>query len=351
MITKNEERCLARCLESIKNIVDEIIIVDTGSEDNTKSIALSYGAKIYDFEWINDFSAARNYAIEKSTGDWNLILDADEYLAYGGREVLEKFMSEDLKIGKINQINAFNKGNEICYSKTFVSRFIPRGTKFVGKIHEQIKSKYSRVIMDFGVDHDGYLYVDKSERNLQILKQELKEKPQDAYTLYQMGHTLFVSEKYKEAEKYFEEFYRCSKKDDNFRCSGIVDYIYTVLKRRNLEIGLKIIQDEEIMFQERTDFQFVCGLFYTDLVLSDVQKYIRYLDKIEESYINCLNIGEKNQHDGVIGTGSFAAAYNLGIWYETSKQIDKAKICYEMASEWGYELAQKRLVALNKGQE
>ena len=81
MIVKNEEKFLAGCLESVKNIVDEIIIVDTGSTDKTIEIANSYNAKVYHFEWKNDFSLARNESIKHATGDWILILDADERLA------------------------------------------------------------------------------------------------------------------------------------------------------------------------------------------------------------------------------------------------------------------------------
>lgn len=80
MIVKNEEKVLARCLESIKNIVDEIIIVDTGSTDKTKDIAKTYTDKIYDFEWIDDFSAARNFAFSKASCDYIYSADADEYL-------------------------------------------------------------------------------------------------------------------------------------------------------------------------------------------------------------------------------------------------------------------------------
>lgn len=80
MIVKNEEKNLPRCLDSVKDVVDEMIIVDTGSSDKTKEIARSYGAKVFDFKWIDDFAAARNYSLEKATGEWILVLDADEEL-------------------------------------------------------------------------------------------------------------------------------------------------------------------------------------------------------------------------------------------------------------------------------
>ena len=80
MIVKNEEKVLARCLESVKDIVDEIIIVDTGSNDKTKEIAYRYTQNVYDFEWAQDFSAARNYSFSKATKDYQMWLDADDII-------------------------------------------------------------------------------------------------------------------------------------------------------------------------------------------------------------------------------------------------------------------------------
>jgi O-antigen biosynthesis protein len=81
MIVKNEEKHLVKCLKSIRDIVDEIIIVDTGSTDKTRDIATVFGAKVFDFPWTGDFAAARNHSLEKATGNWILVLDADEVIS------------------------------------------------------------------------------------------------------------------------------------------------------------------------------------------------------------------------------------------------------------------------------
>lgn len=81
MIVKNEEKYLAGCLNSVKPIVDEMIVVDTGSDDATKDIAQAFGAKVYDFKWSDDFAEARNYSLSKASGDWILIMDADEIIS------------------------------------------------------------------------------------------------------------------------------------------------------------------------------------------------------------------------------------------------------------------------------
>lgn len=80
MIVKNEERYISRCLSSVQDIADEIVIADTGSQDNTKDICKSFQARVFDFEWENDFAKARNYALQHAEGDWILVLDADEEL-------------------------------------------------------------------------------------------------------------------------------------------------------------------------------------------------------------------------------------------------------------------------------
>ncbi len=101
MIVKNESRSLQKCLSRAKKLVDRIYITDTGSTDDTVKIAEEFGACISTYEWKNDFAAARNYALEQSDCDWNLILDADEYLVSGNRKDLLKFAEKGGSIGAI----------------------------------------------------------------------------------------------------------------------------------------------------------------------------------------------------------------------------------------------------------
>ena len=93
MIVKNEELNLAKCLMSVKPVADEIIVVDTGSTDKTKAIASALGAKVFDFPWTNDFSEARNYSLSKASGDWILVLDADEMVSPLDHDKLKKLIN------------------------------------------------------------------------------------------------------------------------------------------------------------------------------------------------------------------------------------------------------------------
>ena len=109
MITKNEGKLLANCLNSVKDLADEIIVVDTGSIDKTKDIALSFGAKIYDFTWRDDFAAARNESLKHAGGDWILVLDGDEELDDGGKKLIQEvLMDPDADGYQLSQLHYTN---------------------------------------------------------------------------------------------------------------------------------------------------------------------------------------------------------------------------------------------------
>ena len=343
MIVKNEERCLERCLRSVKDLVDDIIIVDTGSEDATKQIAVSFEAKVYDYAWKNDFSDARNFALSKSDSDWNLILDADEYLVQGRRRDILKLLDRVDSLGAIQIKNAYMDNGELSYGIDYTTRIIPKGIYYCGKIHEQVDSTLSRIPLPLIFEHDGYLMPNKPERNLPILLEELKDNPNDSYFLYQVASTLVNMNRHKEAIKYFEDFYNNVSNGDNFYRKGVINYIYALIEIENFEKALKIVDEVEQDLQKYADFNFLCGIFYVKLILSDIVKYQNYLPLIEKSYLKCMEIGEVPLHQGVYGCGSFKAAYNLGVWYEVAGNLDMAKKYYELSAKSGYETAINRL--------
>ncbi|SFQ02695.1 Glycosyl transferase family 2 [Caldicoprobacter faecalis] len=92
VIAKNEEKNIARCINSYKDIVDEVIVVDTGSSDRTAEIAQNLGAKVYHYEWQNDFAKAKNFALSLAKGDWIIFLDADEFFAEGHCYNVKKYI-------------------------------------------------------------------------------------------------------------------------------------------------------------------------------------------------------------------------------------------------------------------
>lgn len=143
MIVKNEERLLARCLDSVADLMDEIIIVDTGSTDKTKEIAARYTDKIYDFEWINDFAAARNFAFSKAGMEYIYSADADEVLDADNREAflaLKKTLLPEIDIVQMYYANQLDFGTIYNYDKELRPKLYKRLRTFTWEapIHEQV---------------------------------------------------------------------------------------------------------------------------------------------------------------------------------------------------------------------
>jgi glycosyltransferase involved in cell wall biosynthesis len=343
MIVNNEEKHLKRCLKSAASLVDEIVIVDTGSTDRTIEIAKSYGAKFFYFEWINDFSAARNFALRQSTSDWNLVLDADEYILNDCAELLGNFIWKENSVGRIKRIDQFKQGGEIKYSNVHISRLLPKGCYYAGRIHEQVVGDFPRKNINIEVFHDGYMVTNKTERNLSILQEELNENPNDEYVLYQIGKQYKLNEELQKAEGYFEQSYRLLNVNAYYHASLVVDYLYTIIGTRHFDVGLELIQNEKNRLRNLPDFHFICGLFYMDYIFHDIQNHIHLLPLIEQSFLKCLEVGETDEFDSVLGTGSFLALYNLGVYYETTGKTAIAIQCYQMAAELQYDKAIQRL--------
>lgn len=371
MIVKNEERTLERCLKAAKPLVDDIIIADTGSADRTVEIARQMGAAVYPFTWVNDFSAARNFALEKSDGDWNLVLDADETVRWGSgaaagavslqeasdrRRGLERILADGARtrrgkwLGGITIYDAFlDEEDGISVSVSVLPRLLPRGMRYTGAIHEQPEGDHPCCCIPIEIDHDGYLQEGKGERNLTYLEQAAADHPGDSYYHFQLASTLRNLKRLEESLVPFRDFYRLTKPGDGYRAGGIVLYLYTLLDIGTsacLDEAGKIVEKEGAALGGWSDFCFVCGLFYMKRVLSDVERYIGLLPNIEKCYQRCLELGECPEKGGVVGTGSFKAAYNLGAWYEVSGQMELAVRYYRMAAEEGYGKAAERLKML-----
>ena len=349
MIVKNEERSLRRCLKAAKALVDQVIIADTGSSDRTAEIAKSMGAVVVEFPWVNDFSAARNFALDHSDADWNLVLDADEYLRPCSRRTLERILTSrgGTWLGGLTRYDSFEEEDgSVSQSTSVLPRILPRGVRYEGIIHEQPEGDYPCYALPLSADHDGYLVADKGERNLPYLREAVCLHPEDGYYHFQLASTLRNLKRPEESLESFRDFYRLARLTDGYRAGGVVLYLYTLLDLGTgecLDEAAGIVEGEEERLGNWSDFCFVCGLFYMKRVLSDVERYMALLPNIEKCYLKCLELGERPELGGVVGTGSFKAAYNLGAWYEVSGQMGLAQRYYREAAKAGYGPAKARL--------
>ena len=349
MIVKDEERCLKRCLDSVRGLVDRMIVVDTGSQDGTREIACRAGAEGYDHTWKNDFAEARNYALSLSDADWNLILDADEYITEGTRGDMDMFLRAGDCLGDVYIYNRYQEDGEESCVRFCASRILPRGVYFKGKIHEQPDTDLPSVLVPLKVEHDGYMQTGvKEKRNLPYLLAELEERPGDPYLFYKIAGSYQTLGDKERALGFFRIFYKEVSPAGPYRSKGVVGFLYSLMACGEYEEILRVVEAEEERLGERASFHFFCGVFYMQLILSDTVRYIKYLPMIEKSYLRCLEIGADVQDEEDVGAGSYKAAYNLGAWYEVSGDMEKARRYYRQAAKQGYEKAQVRLREMEK---
>jgi len=220
LIVKNEEKFLAQCLKSVRGFASQIVVTDTGSTDRTVEIAREFGAEIYSFAWCDDFAAARNAGLEHATGDWILMLDADEELPAPQHAKLLTDMKDAATIAF--RLPLVNAGQE-HEGRSFVPRLFRNapGTFFTGRIHEQVFPSLLAMAKNWGLKtslgtaeilHHGYtkdLVRDRNkiERNLKLLRSAIEENPADANLLMNLGLELVRSDNLPDGvEKYREAF-------------------------------------------------------------------------------------------------------------------------------------------------
>ena len=205
MIVKNEEKNIEKALSWAKDVAYEQIIVDTGSTDRTVEIAEKMGAKICHFKWIDDFSAAKNYAMDQAKGDWIAILDADEYIPPEDVKelmiLLNKLQASPQISGQHDSINCswvqLNDEGNVHSVLTQVRFFKNRkDLRYEGRIHEAVKLRSKPYNAEnLRIMHTGYALssfgaADKRERNIKLLKEEHERDPSDPHILFYLADTI-----------------------------------------------------------------------------------------------------------------------------------------------------------------
>lgn len=220
IIAKNEEKHIEECLKRLMPYGFEIIVTDTGSTDRTVEIAKKYTDNVYFFEWVKDFSAARNFCAEKASNNWILVLDCDEYVnsidVAGMRIGMQKFvrMVGEIRIKSITQ----NRG-ETVFVPADVSRFYNKNFYyFHSPIHEQLRPKDQSkwddpvecFMLPMEVIHHGYNLspdemLEKQKRNLELLYKGLEESPDNEYFYFQAGQSEFMRGDIQKAIELYEK--------------------------------------------------------------------------------------------------------------------------------------------------
>lgn len=200
LIMRDEETFLLSCLNSVRHLVDTMVIVDTGSEDRSVALAREAGAEVYHFPWSGNFAQARNFALEQATSDWILVLDADEVLQPVNRASFQELLHEPEVEGYFLTLeNRLGLGREATQDQVVRLFRNKPAYRFAGAIHEQIAAsilqangnrslaKAALVIRHYGYLPDSSKIKDKFSRNTGILIRELEHSPDDPFLLYCLG--------------------------------------------------------------------------------------------------------------------------------------------------------------------
>lgn len=337
IIVKNEEKSLKACLEKITCIGYEVIVVDTGSTDGTKVVASEYTEKVYDFEWCDDFSTARNYAIDKASKDYIMMVDSDEFLIDMDKASFEELILQHPQdVGRVHRNNIFARNGVGFSSNELVNRVFPkRHYRYQGKIHEQIVSfsggEYSTYSLPVYFEHGGYdgdleVRRKKTSRNIRMLEQSLLEKGDDPYIIYQLGKAFYLQEDYEKAAGYFS---KALEYDLDISLEYVIDmvemYGYSLINANRFADALMFenIYEE---FSHSADFVFLMGLIYMQNSL---------FDKAEEEFVKASGYQECK----VEGVNSYLANYNAGVIRECLGDREKAISYYKKCGN--YELAKE----------
>ncbi|MCY6353847.1 tetratricopeptide repeat-containing glycosyltransferase family 2 protein [Clostridium sp. ZS2-4] len=334
MIVKNEEENLPRCLESVKDLVDEIIVVDTGSTDKTVEIAKSYGAKVYYFQWCNDFSAARNESLKYATKDWILIMDADDEFC---REDKCKFkeLIKNLELGIVYYFETlsylgYEKSSNINVNinpRLFKNNY---GYHYEGEVHNQLVNSNISMkgkIEPIRIYHYGYLTKNmiaqnKRKRNISSIKEQIKKEPQNKYHHFNLGNEYnCLNEKEKALECYYKAY-------DEFK--PYLGYSPKLLERiivtnynlKYFEKALEFINIGLDYYPDFTDLYYLRGIIY-----NEQNKSLLAIKAFEK----CIELGEAPVLlKSIYGTEGFRSLDELSRIYIRLKDYDTAyKYCIE----------------------
>lgn len=329
VISRNEARCIERCLLSARDSVDRMLVLDTGSTDDTIAIATCCGAVVHRTEWPGDFSSARNLALTLADADWNLVMDADEWLEEGGKSLRAARTSLPF-LGIVQVKSDDESAGQKLQNISWISRWLPRGVRYEGRIHEQPVSVLPRVRMPVILGHDGYSQhqmAKKRGRNRSMLVQTLGHEPNNPYVLYQLAKDHEAYEDLSLAADLYLRAFELMPSDAAYRHDLCVRLLYCLGRSDRIDQALTLAADLLDELSDSPDYFFTLGNLFLDKAVQQPEQAVQqWLPHAQAAWMRCLDIGEHPELDGaVLGRGSFLAAHNLAVLCEGSGDSEGAE--------------------------
>ncbi len=358
MIVKNEERFLRNCLESVKDVVDEVVIVDTGSTDGTLDIAREYGAKIVPYEWNDDFAEARNLSLEHATGNWVLWLDADEEIAPGSGPLFREAMrNAPAEVGGYmvkfhNWLTSAARpkpgqemGGEMAVHHA--CRLFRRvdGVKFEGRIHEQNLRSLQALGYTYArfdgllIDHFGYAgeimtLRNKHERFIRMLTREVEECPDEGFRdfhLFNLGNAYFTFGDMDNAARNFSLAAPGVGKEEEFGVTLFVEWSTALHRMQQPWEGLDVCAMADAKGFRQAGIEFSRGY-----CLLHTEQY----EAAEMAFRAAIDIGREETSDthftqtGDAGASTYKARYGLALaLVGQDRHVEAIPCCQEVLEE------------------
>lgn len=342
MIVRDEAEGVERCLASLRGLADEVVVVDTGSADDTPARARRLGARVARVAWADDFARARNASLARARGEWVLVLDADEEVEAGTGAGLRALLagSERLRFA-VEVVSPMGDGSR--RQRSLLTRLFRRaGHVYVGRVHEQLFYRGQPAPpgppCGLRVIHYGYLAErlqarDKVRRNLALLMREWEERP-DAYLAHQIGMTHYAAGEAAAALAWLE---RARDLRGGWDARLLKDMAFCLRDLGRTREALALVREGNRLFPDYTDLHFLRGTLSLDLGL---------VAEAVAAFRECLERGEAPPpYPSMEGVGSHLAHYNLGVIHEVLGDRERAAAHYRAAAA-AYPPAAARLAAL-----
>lgn len=337
MIVRDEEEHLARCLSSVQGVVDEIVIVDTGSVDRSVEIAEGFGARVLHEHWAGDFAAPRNTGIEAATGDWILVLDADEELIDGARlrDLLHEEGIEGYCLREVNFIGE-ERGIESVVNSAFRLFRNRPAYRYSGALHEQIMGTVDPTgggctrFVGVEIHHYGYLEPtsrakEKTARNMAIVMEEVRRTPTDSFTLFNAGVEYQRVGRFEEALDYFRaSFSELASLKAYFASLLVRNIVASLNSLERWDEALEVLADALEAYPDFTDLHYLQGQIHSSR---------REYRAAVKSFRRAIDLGDHggDRYLAQAGMGSFYSWHSLGVLHEMMGDLHEAVRCQRNA--------------------
>lgn len=326
VIARDEAPRIGRLLASVAPWVDAMLVLDTGSHDDTVAVARRHGARVEHFAWCDDFAAARNTSLELAAADWHLVLDADEWLIDGGDVLLGL---RETAPGFVGALQLLDQAGPRTTSQLWLSRVLPGPVRYAGRVHEQAQHALPGRRLALRIGHDGYSAerrAAKRGRNRRLLQAELAAHPHDAYLWYQLGKDCAVYDEHAAAAAALQRAEALCTGHPDWRHDLATRLLFSLKKTGRHAEALDYAQARLDTHAASPDFHFALGDLLLDWAADDPRLAGELLPMAQQAWQHCLALGEQPGLSGAVhGRGSWLAAHNLAVVLEGLGQADEAE--------------------------